>query len=79
MHTTNTEFLQVNGLINPAKVVMYGAKGCTIAGLNYTYKQIFPDKYDKLHLNPELSTTLRACIAASAAYARPHLCVGGPF
>lgn len=63
VQSSNEEVVQVDGIISPAKGVMYGVKAWTIAGLNYKYKQFFPDRFEKLHLNPELSPTLRASIA----------------
>lgn len=64
IQSSNEDVVKVDGVISPAKGVTYGAKAWTIAGLNYKYKQFYPDKYDKLHLHPELSPTLRASLAA---------------
>ncbi|MBL8179171.1 MAG: hypothetical protein JNK48_31130 [Bryobacterales bacterium] len=64
VQSSNEDVVQVDGIVSPAKGVMYGVKAWTIAGLNYKYKQFFPEKFDKLHLNPELSPALRAAIAA---------------
>lgn len=64
MQSSNEDIVTVDGIVSPAKGVSYGSKAWLIAGLNFKYKQFFPDRFEKLHLHPELSPTLRASLAA---------------
>lgn len=64
MQSSNEDIVTVDGIVSPAKGMMYGGKAWLIAGLNFKYKQFFPERFDKLHLHAELSPSLRASLAA---------------
>lgn len=62
LQNSSGEITTVDGIVSPAQGVGFGQKVWFISGLNYKYNQYFPDRFNKLPENPELSPSLRASL-----------------
>lgn len=56
----------MDGIVSPAKGVVYGADAWLIAKLNYHFKMHFPERFDRLAEERELPLTLRASLKLAA-------------
>lgn len=56
---------EIDGVISPAKGLTYSSsKAWVIAQLNFSYKKVFPDRFDRIPDTPEFSPSLRASLRA---------------
>lgn len=56
----------MDGIISPAKGVLYGGDAWLISKLNYHFKKHFPQRFDRLADEPDLPLTLRATLRIAA-------------